>query len=307
MSRGTAVFLDTTIQIARLVHDKQIKERIKQRIAPYDLRVTSLVVRQEFRRRLLEEAAWCLNQLNHPTRPKTFEELMRYVADHIPEPQIRQKRIRLQILMTIQEGPGNDRTERAKRFLRTMLRTGLSVFEDEIDHVIRDVDYACASYPVVEKKAYKRYEFGPNKCSECDRECGVQPFLVAREEKLTEILERLKGLPNGKKVKADGSKTELGKIEEFIAAFLTSPASARDLNPCLTVGDLLIALRARRSRISIRSTQKRADIFVAGWSRPSSSGRHFPPTRTSSAIAPILTGRPLIDRIPGPRMGPAPR
>ena len=55
--------------------------------------------------------------------------------------------------MTIQEGPGNDRTERARRFLRTMLRTGLAMFEDEIDHVIREVDCACASYPVVEKGA----------------------------------------------------------------------------------------------------------------------------------------------------------
>jgi hypothetical protein len=246
MNRGTAVFLDTSIQIARFVHDRQIKGRIRRRIAPYDLRVTSLVVRQEFRRRLLEEAAWCLNQLNHPSKPKTFEQLMRYIADHIPQPQVRQKRIRLQILMTIQEGPGNDRTERAKRHLRTLLRTGLSVFEDEIDHVIRDVECACASYPVVEKKPYKRYEFGPNKCSECDRACGVVPFLVAREDKLVEILERLKGLPNGKKVKADGTRTELGKIENFIAAFLASPATAREMNPCLTVGDLLIALESER-------------------------------------------------------------
>jgi hypothetical protein len=34
-----------------------------------------------------------------------------------------------------------------------MLRTGLAMFEDEIDHVIREVDCACASYPVVEKGA----------------------------------------------------------------------------------------------------------------------------------------------------------
>ncbi len=246
MSRGTAIFLDTSIQIARFVHDKQIKERISQRIAPYDLRVTSLVVRQEFRRRLLEEAAWCLNQLNHPTKPKTFEELFRYVLDHMPLLQVRQKRIREQILLTIQERTRNDRTERAKRYLRTILRMGLTVFEDEIDHVIREVDCACASYPVVEKKAYKRYEFGPNKCSECDRECGVQSFLAAREDKLVDVLEQLKELPNGKKVKADGTKTELGKIEDFITAFLASPDAARKMDPCLTVGDLLIALESEK-------------------------------------------------------------
>jgi hypothetical protein len=266
MSRGTAVFLDTSIQIARFVHDKQIKDRISRRIAPYDLRVTSLVVRQEFRRRLLEEANWCLNQLNHPTKPKTFEGLMRYIADHIPQAQIRQKRIRLQILMTIQKGPGNDRTERAKRYLRTLLRTGLSVFEDEIDHIVRDVDCACASYPVVEKKAYKRYEFGPDKCSECDRKCGVQSFLAAREDKLIDILERLKGLPNGKKVKADGTKTELGKIEDFIAAFLASPACARERNPCLTVGDLLIALESE-SIPDFYTINAKESRFLCRWMR----------------------------------------
>jgi hypothetical protein len=201
-------------------------------------------VRQEFRRRLLEEAAWCPYQLNHPTKPKTFEELSRYVTDHIPQPQIRQKRIRQQILQTILEGPGNDLTERAKRYLRTLLRTGLSVFADGIDHIVREADCACASYPVAEKKAYKRYEFGPEKCSECDRWCGVQSFLAAREDKLVDILERLRRLPIGKKVKADGSRTELGKIEDFIAASLASPGSARGRNPCLTVGDLLIALES---------------------------------------------------------------
>jgi hypothetical protein len=146
--------------------------------------------------------------------------------------------------LTIQEGPGSDRTERAKRFLRTLLRTGISVFEDEIGHVIREMDCACASYPVVEKKEYKRYEFGPNSCSECDRACGVEPFLAAREDKLVQILGRLRGLPNAKKIKEDGKKTELGKIEDFIAAFLASHASAREMNPCLTVGDLLIALES---------------------------------------------------------------
>jgi len=41
-SKGTAVFLDTTIQIARVVHDVKIKQRIKERIDSYTLRVQAM-------------------------------------------------------------------------------------------------------------------------------------------------------------------------------------------------------------------------------------------------------------------------
>ena len=244
MRKGTAVFLDTSIQIAQIVHADQVKARIKDRLAPYDLRVTGLVVKQEFKRRLLEEVVWCLNQLNHPSTPKTYEELFRHATDFTPRQRENEKRIRQQILMTVMGGPANDLTERAKRLLRVMLRTALSVFEGENDHVIRDSGCACASYPIVEKKPYKRYEIGPKKCTECDRKCGVERFLAERDVKISEILAVLRSLPTNERVSADGRRTQLGKIEDFINFFQARHETAAENSPCLTVGDLVIALES---------------------------------------------------------------
>jgi hypothetical protein len=59
-SREAPVFLDTSIQIARLVHGPQTKSGIRQRLAQHDKVFTGLVVRQEFKRRLLKEAEYLL-------------------------------------------------------------------------------------------------------------------------------------------------------------------------------------------------------------------------------------------------------
>ena len=70
------VFLDTSIQIARHVHGPQTKEAINQRLARHSRQVTSLVVRQEFKRRLLKEAEYLLRLLH---RYRSFDEVNQHV------------------------------------------------------------------------------------------------------------------------------------------------------------------------------------------------------------------------------------
>ncbi len=244
MGRGKAVFVDTTIQIARMIHADQVKRRISDRLATYDLCAASLVVKQEFKRRFLEEVLWCLNKLSHPSNPMTYEDLLRHVTDFAPQERRNEAKIRQKILLTVDRGPTNDRTERAKRLLRTMLRTALAVFDDEIGHVFTDSGCGCAAYPVVEVKPYKRYDLRPIRCTECGGRCGIEQFMTSRRAKLVEILEKLSALPASKRIKADGTKTELGKMEEFLGAFLAGRSTAVERNPCLTVGDLVIALES---------------------------------------------------------------
>lgn len=244
-STGTAIFLETTIQIARVVHSEGIKQRIKETISKYTLRVSSPVVKQEYKRRLLEEVQWCLNQLNDPRRPMTFEELFRHVTDFIPVQQDRKKKICTQICHTVlpatQRG---DLTERARRHFRTLLRTGMALFERDIGHIVNGSGCACADHPVIEDKAYKRYDFGPDECTKCRDRCGVAEFLTDQSRLVSTILEGIASLPKSKKVKADGKLTELGQIESFLNRLTRDAEDPCGMNPCLTVGDLLIALES---------------------------------------------------------------
>jgi hypothetical protein len=47
------IFVDTSIQIARITHSPETKRRICARLEQHGEVVTSLVVKQEFKRRLL--------------------------------------------------------------------------------------------------------------------------------------------------------------------------------------------------------------------------------------------------------------
>ncbi len=86
---GTAIFLDTTIQIARLVHSPLMKRRIEECTRQYDVKVTSSVVRQEFKRRLLKEAKYLLDQLN---RRKSYAEVCHHVLRLPDFPKNKRKR-----------------------------------------------------------------------------------------------------------------------------------------------------------------------------------------------------------------------
>ena len=78
MCNGTALFIDTSIQIARIVHSPAIKRIIRKRLKKYDIITSSLVVRQEFKRRLLKEADYLLKQLHYRN---SFNEVMRHIQD----------------------------------------------------------------------------------------------------------------------------------------------------------------------------------------------------------------------------------
>ncbi|MGH9855164.1 MAG: hypothetical protein ACREBD_35475, partial [Blastocatellia bacterium] len=109
------VFLDTSIQIARWIREREMKDRIAGRIKQYDSSATSLVVRQEFKRRLLKEARYLLNQLNHKG---SLKKVQRHIVSILPPQQQRKRNICLEMLTVLFEKADDaERTERAKRYL----------------------------------------------------------------------------------------------------------------------------------------------------------------------------------------------
>lgn len=233
--KGTAVFLDASIQIARAIREEAQRDRIAERIRLYDISVTSLVVKQEFKRRLLGDAQYLLNLLN---RKNSYEAVRAHVTNVLPKQQNRKRTICLNLLAQAYHGRDDaDLTERARRMLRAFMLTALDAF-DKVGHLIKDSGCACASYPVTEVKPYKRYQFGPNKCSVLGGVCGVVAFLKDQEANLSAILQKLQGIPDQEK------SPELRKAEDFIRKALDDPEQAQAEDPCLTVGDLMIALES---------------------------------------------------------------
>jgi len=248
-SSGTAVFLDTTIQIARFVHSPEIKSRVAQRLGQYNVTVTSSVVKQEFKRRLLREASYLLETL---ARLGSYGRVMRHVTDVLPPQRNRKRNICIQALETVDENDTDvDRTDRMKFYLRSLLTDGLSQFDESVNSVLAGCGCALAKAPIREVRKYERYDFGTDKCSRAKGQCGVIEFLRKNVVPLRNILGRLTGLSS--KDKSD----ELRQAEEFIKSVLADAQCARELNPCSVVGDLLIAIES--ASIPVFYTMNRAE------------------------------------------------
>jgi hypothetical protein len=232
------LFLDTSIQIARHVHGPKTKVAIKQRLSQHSKHITSLVVRQEFKRRLLKEAEYLLRLLY---RYQSFDEVNQHVIRLFGQwpGRVRKRNIYLQMLSQVHAGSDGERTERLQLYLRSLLVSGLRRFDQMVDEIRRDSNCACALQVVIEKQKLRRYELGTDKCSRTKPgTCGIQEFLKQRADLSKKILEYFQALASEKKSK------EIQNAEKFLAKILAKLEKADEEDPCLTVGDLLIALES---------------------------------------------------------------
>jgi hypothetical protein len=143
------------------------------------------------------------------------------------------------MLAVVHEGASDtELTERARRYLRQLLRVGLADFVNSVNHVVWQSGCACSYYPVTEVAPYKRYDFGQTKCSRVSERCGIQSFFELRREEAELILTELQNIPVVKK------SEEILKIDDFLEAALHDNGAIPSMDPCLTVGDLLIALES---------------------------------------------------------------
>lgn len=233
------IFLDTSIQIARTIHYPAIRAEIEGRLRDRREIVSGLVVRQEFKRRLLRDAKYLLKQL---IERNSFTNTLRHVAS-LPAIQRRKMSICLNLLATIdEEDSENDRLDRAKLILHDLIKNGISTSEARLSNVVLASGCACALQPIIEKRRFVNYDFGKDRCSATDGKCKIRTFLEDNRQKLKTMLEYLQQLID------DGSpagKTgELQRAQQFIENFFRDPSTVESANPCTTVGDLLIALES---------------------------------------------------------------
>lgn len=242
-SKDVPVFVDTSIQIARLVHGPQTKAGIRHRLAQHERVFTGLVVRQEFKRRLLKEAEYLLRLLH---RYKSFDEVQQHVIRLFGEwpSRTRKRVICLQTLSQIHGGSDAERTERLQLYLRSLLVTGLKQFDRKFGEVLKDSACVCAQVDIVEKQPLRRYDLGPEHCSRTQPgSCGIVGFLTCRQPNWQAIRARLMSIPDTKK------SPEIKNAERFLDRLVKIPEKAKNDDPCLTVGDLVIALESVRISI----------------------------------------------------------
>jgi len=240
--KGNAVFLDTTIQIARFFREKELKDKINKRLSEYSITVTSSVVLQEFKRRILSEAIYLLNQLNDKG---SYQAVSRHISNVLLHPgHHRKQQICLQLLHTIFEKENSpitdeDLTERAKSYLRTLLKHGIGFFLKKVDHLLEGTNCYLSQKRIVEKEPYKRYELvGGKSCSGTNGKCEIVQFLVDNHGKCKLLLEFLKKYPSNE------TTDEIKNSINFLDKFIEGQSDIRNDDPCLTVGDLLIALES---------------------------------------------------------------
>lgn len=238
---GTAVFLDPSIVIARCFHGPELKKRIEKRLAEFNIICTGLVVKCEFKRRVLKEALYLLQLLR---RLGSFKKVQRHVTDYLPQPQARKKQICLDMLETISESDTDaDYTDRAACFLEYLLENGLDDFDDDVDHVFQESQCACGLEPVrLDEKG--RYGFGATKCAETEDRCGIAAFLSDCAENIRVIHGSLQEITDGRGKKKPSDETV--KIYSFISDFMKDPSDIKKKDPCTVVVDLMIALESRK-------------------------------------------------------------
>jgi hypothetical protein len=232
LTEANAVFVDTSIQIARIIHSPETRRQIEDRLAT-SFTVTGQIVRLEYKRRLLKDARYLLDLFH---RHKSFAKVQRHVVDVLTPLQRRKQRISLQFLTTlVEDDSDDDLTDRAILLLKGLLRDGLYEFDQSVGHVIQKAECGCAKEEV--RLLKKRYDFGTEKCTKA-KSCGIASFLDTNRLHLEEILKRLDAIPPARLT------TELARAADFIRSFLKQPDNIRQLDPCNTVGDLLIAIES---------------------------------------------------------------
>jgi hypothetical protein len=234
---GTAVFLDTSIQISRFFKADDLKLRIRQRLSAFDLTVTGLVVRNEFRRRIFAEAQYLLNLLHKYNSAKRVQQ---HVNDQLGGSYNQRKRnICLDLLTTFYATTDDrDHTSRLKSLLRSLLICGLDDFDESVDAIMTESGCACGKQRVKEVDAYKKYEIGSSSCAELKERCHIRSFLLSKETLLQNLQIFLTTIPAGEK------SQEILRIEDALKDMANPSASVEDMELCKKVGDLLICLES---------------------------------------------------------------
>lgn len=241
------VFLDTTILIAWFVHPQPIKQFIAKTLDGFNFRVSSLVAKQEFCRRLLREADYLQRLL---ARKKSFKLVFEHVVTVLTNHHGRKKQICLQSLSTcFRDDSDGDQTERLSLFLDDLLENGLEDLNEIVDSFAKNSGCANGLQGVRRKRT--SWVFPPRECQ--PKTCTIDSFLASLNQ-LNRLLHFLSS--------RNDLTTELDRALSFLRQLSPDCSNAKRENPCLTVGDLIIALESDTAGATFFFTQNKKESVI---------------------------------------------
>jgi hypothetical protein len=247
------IFLDTSVQIARLLR-VQMKQPTEALLSRYRRKASGTVALQEFKRRVLKEAAYLLTNLN---KTKSYNATLEHVTTVLPGMQER-KRMICQLLLhgVLHDRSDQELTERARLYLRTLLMHGEKLFVRFLDDVVPLKNCYLARLPVQEKRRYLSYTI-ETKCSKTKGKCSIATFLQQKTNTCLRLLEFLNQLPR------ERMTVELERAREFLRKIAAAASTAADQEePCLKYGDLLLCLESEGWPVFYTMNYKESQAFA---------------------------------------------
>lgn len=228
---ASVVFLDTSILIASFVHPPTIKSHIRNVLSQYQVILSGLVAKQEFCRRFLKEAFYLLSTLKR--RSYSFDAVFDHVTSSLPPQQHRKQKICIRMLRQCYgRATDKERADRLRFFLEDLLENGV---QDLMDNGVTFTKHSnCKNGEFTPYLKRTNWSFAADKCPS---DCGVGGFLYG-----CTIRSDL-----AKSLKERELTSELDRSLEFLGMLDSECSNAREFNPCLKVGDLMIAFECKVS------------------------------------------------------------
>jgi hypothetical protein len=240
MQLRAAVFVDTSIHIARALRAPAMRNRIESWLARYSLRISGSIARVEFRNRVLRDIDYLLTKLN---QTRSYGATLRYVHEVLPRAMERKRRICVFALHRLLPGsaPRSDAelTERARRYCRLLLVFGETGLSTSIDRFEAGVGCRQATESIQERRPYRSYVFPHRACARPSLPCGIANALGQEMDLCRRLLAGLRLVP------PEQVTTELLRSRDFLERVVEHDGVDMEaVNPCTTVGDLLLAIES---------------------------------------------------------------
>jgi hypothetical protein len=237
------IFVETSVFIASHTQSPKQAKKVEACLGEGTghTKVSSLVVRQEIKRRLLGDAAYLHSLL---VKYNNYEETNYHLIRLSGNPYHGNRaRICQGLLLSVQTGTDSDKVDRLKARLRRFILTTLATFDSWLDQLERSSGCVCSQIDPreVHKNNKMSFDLGAAKCDQV-QSCPIGDFLTQSAESCKLISDHLSTELE------TNPRQQLADILTFLAKTNSSGFSATQENPCYTVADLLLTLEAIASK-----------------------------------------------------------